>query len=175
MARQRFAPVRRKDKIWSGIGSGANSFATNATSLLVAVSFGTDHSTTIMRILGNWFVQPTPGGTIAALDNAEIALAIGVVSSDAAALGLTAMPDPITDEGYPWLYWKSFFCELDSADTTSPGNNPGHSHYFDIDVKSMRKIKPNESLVVVAQYLDNVGTPFMTVHFSGARILRTVT
>jgi len=164
----------RKSKAWSGIGSGANAFASSATALLVSVGQGTAPST-ILRILGNWFVQPTPGGTTAALDSAEIALAIGVVSTDAAAVGASAMPDPITDEGYPWLYWKSFFCQLSDATVPAAGFTPGNGAFFDVDVKSMRRVNPNQSLVVIAQYLDNVGAPPMTVHWSGARVLSTLT
>ncbi len=164
----------KKSKAWSGLGSAANAFGSSATALILSVAQGTAPST-ILRILGNWFVQPTPGGTIAALDAAEVCLAVGVVSTDAAAVGSTAMPDPITEEGYPWLYWKSFFYQASDAAIPEVGSTPGGGHFFDVDVKSMRRVMPNQSVVVIAQYLDNSGTPPLTVHWSGARILSTLT
>ncbi len=48
-------------------------------------------------------------------DRFDFGYAIGQVSSDAAALGVTALPDPLSEPEYPWLYWKTFTLESQSA------------------------------------------------------------
>ena len=151
---------QRKPVLWSGFGSGVTAFSSTATSILASLPLSSPG--TVMRILGGWWAQPTPGGTFVAGDKAEIAIGVGVVSADAAAAGSAAVPQPITDEGWPWLYWKSFTVLIDAAVAES-SESSGVRIRHELDIKSMRKFKSNMSLVVVGQYLDQVGTPPMTV------------
>jgi len=43
--------------------------------------------------------------TLAAADECRVAFGIALVSSDAAVLGATAMPDPAGEPEFPWLWW----------------------------------------------------------------------
>ncbi len=110
---------------------------------------------TVLRMLGEYII--TPSAATAAGDRAVISVGVGFVSTDAATLGSTAMPDPESDVEYPWLYWGShpmFF-----GSTSADPNSAGASVRVNFDVKSMRRFKPTESLVTVIQYGNSAGAP----------------
>ncbi len=125
---------------------------------------------TVLRMLGSYTIGLTAAP--AALDDAVITLGIGVVSSDAAALGSTAMPDPNVELEFPWLYWAdhAFFYRGDAADHDGTTKEIRKS----FDVRSMRKIKPRESLAMIVEYNDLVGTPPMRLICGAVRVLLAV-
>ncbi len=165
MARQ-FAP-KRMQKDWFGIAQSASGLTGSTTVLLAALI--SLQAQTVIRMIGEYVISPTPGGTFVAGDRVEIALGIAVVSSDAAALGSTAMPDPIGDEAYPWLFWASHKLIFAGA---SPGGDEITAHVRrSFDIKSMRKMKADQDLVLVAQYVDLVGAPPITVDTGTVRVL----
>ena len=145
MARNFNAP-RRMDKIWEGIGE--SSLTLTASGTFVGGSFFTLVPITVMRIMGEYLLQFAVGGTIVAGDLARITLAIGRVSTDAAALGASAMPDPEDEEGYPWLFWKSHVLSALTADPVQVQDGIGYVRQ-QFDVRSQRKLKPGESLAWV--------------------------
>ncbi len=169
MARQRFAA--RKEKQWAGIGGTGATFTANITTALVGISFA--GTATIMRILGGWSVKASGDAAVVQGDSADIVVAVGVFSTDAFTLGGTAMPDPVTDESFPWLYWKGFSFWSSSGSTASAMMS--EVGVFDIDVKGMRKVKPSETLGVVVQYFDRVGAPNLRLDWYPARVLLTST
>ena len=101
MANQRTGPRRNKE--WVNIPASTNSFTGNATGSGGALESGT--KLTVLRMLGEYAITLVPAPV--ALDECEIAVAIGVISSDAFALGASAFPDPVEEPEYPWLYWAS--------------------------------------------------------------------
>ena len=149
-------PYRRIDKGWLDLNAEIFSFTGNLTTILAAVAI--TQSLTVMRTIGSILIHPTSAP--AAGDQCFIGIGIAKVSSDARAAGAASMPDPIGDPSYPWLWNKSF--PLISAGVLSD-NNLGMSMRFDFDSKTMRKFKADEDLVVLAQYVDNVGTPPVSV------------
>jgi len=90
-------------KQWGVLGNVSNAFVGNAVA--IGGSLGFTESATVIRMIGEYgfFCTAAP----VALDSARITFAIGVVSSDAVALGLTAVPDPAAEPEYPWLFWAS--------------------------------------------------------------------
>jgi len=120
-------------------------------------------------MLGEYSIFPTAAP--AAGDEMEFCIGIGVVSSDAATVGASAMPDPCDEPEYPWLYWASHpFGFNGTAVETALASGSVRKHF---DIKSMRKIKPSESLVVIGQYADigSAGEPPMTIVVGGLRVL----
>ena len=98
----------RKTKSWSFIQGSEHILTGNTTQF--GAGFSTGDTRTVMRILGEYTVSPSSAPV--SQDAVEIGVGIAVVSSDAFTVGATAAPDPIGDEGYPWLYWaahKLFF------------------------------------------------------------------
>ena len=155
----------RMTKAWSAISSGVFGFTVNATALMGSRAFA--EARTVLRLLGEYVAVPSAAP--AANDQAIITVGIGVVSTDAATLGSTAMPDPFDEPEYPWLYWASHDFLFEDTSLDVGGHSTGLRRSF--DVGSMRKIKPRESLVFVAQYTDVAGGPPMIFSASSTRVL----
>ncbi len=163
MARQ--FRVARKTKSWSFIQGSQHLFTGNDTRFGAGFSVG--ETFTIMRILGEYTVAPTTAPTAA--DVVEVGVGIALVSSDSFAVGSSASPDPIGDEGYPWMYWASHKLHFPSSSLVSGSMEASVRHR--IDVKGMRKIRQDQTLAMIVQYVDVVGTPPITVSLASARLL----
>ncbi len=157
-------PYQRLTKEWTSMASASNAMTTAAT-LLASGILNFTAAGTIMRMIGEYVIAPTSAPT--ALDACTVGVGIGVVSSDAAALGSTAMPDPSQEPSYPWLYWAEHAFWF--ADTGTDLNQLNLRKYFDI--KSMRKFKPNQSLVMIAQYVNLVGNPPLQIVTGSTRVM----
>ena len=118
-------------------------------------------------MLGEYIVGPQVAPVAA--DAASIGVGIGVVSSDAVSAGASALPDPNGEADYPWLYWAQhdFFFGSTATDPASLASSLRRP----FDIKSMRKLKPRESLVAVIQYSDISGAPPLHVEFTQTRVL----
>ena len=162
--------VPRKEKMWGSILG--QSLAMTADGTFGVAGTGFSSSQTVLRMLGEYLISAT--GTILAGDAATITCAIGKISSDAFALGPTAWPDPAGEPDYPWLYWASHPVRWPEGGAPVQGREiPGVvRHSFDI--RTMRKFKPRETLVFVAQYADRVGTPPVTLEVGQIRVLMTI-
>ena len=88
---------------------------------------------------------------------AVITLGVGIVSSDALAVGATAMPDPAGEPDYPWLWWyPMLLCSGVASDTV--GLYP-RGWNINVESKAMRKVGPRQSVVLLAEYVGISGTP----------------
>ena len=157
----------RMPKHWHGITAGEIHLVGTGTQIVGAFSGVATTPYTVLRMLGEYIIVPTSAPTAA--DAVLISSAIGVVSDDAVAVGATAMPDPLSDVEYPWLYWASHPFHFSS--TSVDPSQAGGSVRVKFDMKSMRKIKPRESLVWVFEYFDVAGTPPMSVFAGDLRFL----
>jgi hypothetical protein len=152
-------------KHWDSIGSGVPTAFTADSTAINAGLLAFDEAWTVIRMIGEYIIRP--GGTIALADTAMIGVGIGVFSTDATAT--TAVPEPIDEPGYPWLYWKVHAFAFEGTDKdAAPGVNWVRQSF---DIRSMRKVKPRESLGMVGQYLDNNGTPPLDLTFGVTRVL----
>jgi len=169
MARARGGPRMRKH--WVGTTGTAVNFTGAGVTLLQQLggTGGLADAFTVLRMLGEYTIFPT--SATAQGDEGTITVGIGVVSSDAATVGSTAMPDPGDDHGFPWLYWASHPIASNGTLEESALANMSVRKVFDI--KSMRKIKPSESLISVAQYanIGSGGDPPLTLAVGGWRVL----
>jgi len=157
---------RKTDYQWNVLDDVVTTMTANAVAIVGSLGF--TFPGTIMRVRGGR-VDAAMDGSVDT-DIAGIIFGLGLVSTDAFNLGITAMPEPFEDVGYPWMWWKSFCI----ADNTPSGGDPhpGMTHQWaEIDTKAMRRFKPGQTLVLIAQYIDAVGTPPITVCHSGSRVL----
>ena len=74
------------------------------------------------------------------------AFSISIVKENARAIGITAIPSPVSDLGD-----DTFLCWEPWAVTFGGVEDPGMSRQYRIDCKAMRKIEDGDGLVVVAQ------------------------
>ncbi len=166
MANDRGRGGPRLAKQWDSIPSIVIAFTATATQL--GGSLAATASQTILRMMGEYTITPTAAPT--AGDIAIVGVGIGVVSTDAFAAGAGSVPDPTAEADYPWLYWAAHPIGRAVDASVDPANETSLlRHAF--DVKSMRKMKPRESLILVADYVDLVGAPPLTLVVAQTRVL----
>ena len=153
------------EKYWELITVSSSAFTTGSTAFLGGNTPG--HPATVLRMLGEYAIGPTAAPT--ALDSCLISIGIAIVSADAAELGSTAMPDPSVEVEFSWLYWAEHAVFFSTTAADPNGANATVRKSF--DVRSMRKIKPRETLAMVAQYVDVVGAPPVQLVTVGVRVL----
>ena len=156
----------RMVKQWTSLLSNSNAFTADATAVIRALAF--TEASTILRMIGEYTISSTTVSVT--FDAANIGIGIAVVSTDAAAVAAGGgVPEPITEPEYPWLYWAQHLMRFQSAELVQAD---GFSFVRkSIDIRSMRKVKPRESLVFVAEYIDGGGDPPVMVGLSGIRVL----
>ena len=111
---------------------------------------------TIVRLRGVFSMWLTSAGS--AFDGfGRVAIGFGVVSENAAGIGITAVPLPIDDISWDgWLYHADL--GTITTDNTSPvlrGPLPSQRHI--VDSKAMRKFKESDVLVGVLQANSEMG------------------
>ncbi len=160
----------RMSKDWTELVSAFIDLTADGTSL---VSFTTPaHAATVIRMIGEYFITPSPAGTFVTADECEITIGIGVVSSAARIAGGASLPSPHSEPAFPWLYRASHMFTVEDSSPTPAGLAIAIRKSFDI--RSMRKMKANESLCAIVNYADNAGTPPYTLGWGSTRVLFAV-
>ena len=95
----------------------------------------------------------------AANENVLGAVGIGVVSEQAATVGITAIPHPATDAAWGGWLWHSFFASRLQF-VSAVGVLPEMAQTIVIDSKAMRKVGENERLVLVMENSSIKGLQF---------------
>jgi len=86
----------------------------------------------------------------AAVENQFGAFGIGIVTEQAATVGITAVPHPASDAAWDgWLYHTFFFSQYQFL--SSVGAEPGVMHSMVIDSKAARKVGENDRMVTVVE------------------------
>jgi len=131
------------------IGPAAQSYqnvASTGATLLAFVSF--EEQTTVVRTRGQVSVRLQAFGVDLDIIGA---FGMGVVSTEAFLAGVASIPEPFTDADWGgWFVWRSFSYHLEFNDVT------GIESFlwdFEVDSKAMRKISPNETIVIIAESL----------------------
>ena len=155
----------RRRKQWTAVPAFNNGFTSNATA--VGGGLGFTDADTVLRIIGEigGFSSAAP----VALDSCILTWAIGVFSTDAFAVGSTAMPDLASEPEYPWLYW--YQAQFRFSTTALEAAEGSAAFRLGIDVRSMRKMKPRETLGFIYQYQDTGGSPPVTAYNTQCRVL----
>jgi len=165
MARQ-FTP-RRRSRRWDSLLPVAVNTATTGTQGGSSLAFSTPE--TVVRMIGGGLFT-FDASTTDVGDHARMVVVIGVVSSDAAAVGATALPDPITEANYQWLYFQELTIHAVSGVTAEWASNAASVHRYSFDIKSQRKLTPGQSLVYYAE-LASTGAPAVWWIAAETRIL----
>ncbi len=154
----------RMAKHWGAL-TGSQTLLTADTTVVVA-SIEVEHpGETILRMIGEYVIGNTAAPT--ALDTAILTVGIAVVSTDSVAAAATS--DPFAEPEYPWMYWASHALFFNAA-SIFPDLGTAVVRKV-IDIRSMRKAKPRESLAMIVQYTGVVGTPDIAFTNGGIRVL----
>ena len=118
--------------------------ATGATAIIGSISF--EGAQTVVRNRGLLYITPQ---AFSADVTVVGAVGMAVVSTEAFAAGAASIPSPYRDADWGgWLLWQPYAYFLNFG--TDVGSREGTRQYT-LDSKSMRKITPNETLVLMAE------------------------
>ena len=116
---------------------------------------------TIVRIRGEMLVSLK--SVTAALEGYLVALGIGMVSADAFAIGITAVPTPLSDPEWGGWMWHDIIHVFAPTATGVAEAGAAVTARVKIDSKAMRKFGGNEVLYIAAE-ADETGTAVMNVY-----------
>jgi len=156
----------RQRKHWHGFGNIDAALNANGTFILGSFTSGQRDPYTVLRILGGLVVAPAAVG-IADADKVNLFFGIGVVSTDAFTAGAASMPDPGAEVDFDWLWWASVGLLIPN---TAEYGGPAASVRIDVASKAMRKVGPGQTVALLAEYQDSVGTPPVDI-LGGLRML----
>ena len=170
MARRRqFGTSQRRRVGWSDGPGDISTFAAVTASSVAIVGNGAialGDGITVVRIRG--ILQLILTAASAPLDGFTGAFGICVVTEDAFAVGVTAVPDPVDDVGWDGWMWHSFYSLIQpiafAAQSAATSNQT-----LVIDTKAMRKLHASDVIILVGEHLES-GTAAMIV-VGGSRAL----
>ena len=127
-------------------GLTTSSAATIKGAFSFAVTLGNTDAATLVRTRGSLLVR----AAAAAAGDSLVRGAMGmlVISEDALAIGVTAIPGPLSDVENDWFVWVPFSLAFDNTLTEFD------SAYFDrvmFDSRGMRKLKQGDALIPVLE------------------------
>ena len=165
MANRRFASTARKRRMsWEGGNIDISDLVVATGQAVIAVTeaqLENYPTPTLVRSRGRLTafadVSSNPGGF------AVIGLGLIVVTASAAAVGVTAIPTPLTEFGSDWLWWDSVTVGASAADVIGEEITVDR---ISVDSKAMRKIGNNHVILLVAEMLTCEGV--MVVNLCGA-------
>ena len=138
---------RGKQRLTQWIGPPDQNFvsvASGGASLISSVLF--EEPVTLMRTRGEMSIELNSYAADLAIAGA---IGAGVVSAEALAIGITAVPTPFRDADWGgWFLWRSFGKRYEFQDATGAFLA---SWSFEVDSKAMRKVSPNEAIVFIAE------------------------
>ena len=138
-----------RETLWGFIGPTNTNMGAASTAVLLntlGASALAIRPFTIIRARGSMFLE---SDTITASEFYQASLGFAVVSEQAVAIGVTAIPTPQTDAGSDlWFVYESLQGRLRFA-TSAGFRDTGHLK--DYDSRAMRKVEEGQDLVIVAE------------------------
>jgi len=158
-------PAKRQ-KSWE-LGPGQlgvqTAISTSSQSVFTAGSAATQDGLTLLRLRGQ--LTLTMSVAASALVGFSGAFGIGIVTAQAFAVGISAIPTPIIEQDWDgWLYWSAFalFASSGVGNERLVLDEP-------VDTKAMRKMREGDTIYAAIE-VQEVSTAVMTPHFD-SRIL----
>ncbi len=158
----RFIRPAPRTKMWIGSGVGVTTLTASTKALISTLSAGALllRPFTILRVHMDILyasdqdtATETPRGSYGKI----------VVTDTAAALGVTAIPDPSSTSGDPeagWFVHQTMSYRINSQNAGFFGVDVGH--YYTIDSKAMRKVGPDDDIVAMFTQDASVGGLLIT-------------
>lgn len=161
----RHVSVRRKTT-WDIANFGSPANLTADGSILFPLAFtALQEGLTIVRLRGELIISTS--GTSG--DSADLAVGIGIATSEAHAVGVTALPSPITDGDWNgWFYHR--WCSSISTATVNVSSQ-SLNFRFDVDNKAMRKLLVGTVMFAVMEMDNEAGTGITASVILNTRVL----
>ena len=145
-----------------GVGGFEQTPVTVTSSSVSTVGLGAqslEDGLTIVRIRG--LISLVLSAVDAPLSGFQGAFGICIVSQDAAAVGPTAIPDPVVDEDWDGWMWHQYYSLIQPIAFAAQSAASAVEKLV-IDTKAMRKFAANDVLILIGEHLET-GTCTMTV------------
>jgi len=127
---------------WGGLEIIPTTIVIDTKIILGSFVLATQFDETVLRVRGGFMVS---SDQVATLERPQGAVGMIVVSEDAFATGIGAVPGPVTDIGNDgWFMWQPLTAFFDTGGDNVP-------HYFEIDSKAKRIVREGSRIVVVAE------------------------
>ena len=134
----------KRKLIWVGFTLTAGSLAAGATTFGSALDVRNQsqlHGATIVRIRGEWAVQPVSTVSLTAGAPTRFVQGMMIVQGEARDAGASSMPNPDADTDASWMWFKDMLGAAIGSNEMSNGVWSGS-----IDVRAQRKLQPNTVL-----------------------------
>jgi len=152
-------------KQWGSITGLIAELSANQTTISGSLAFTVP--ATILRFRG--YVAAMFDESMQAGDQLILTFGLGLFSTDAVALGATAMPEPANEPEFPWIWWKEM--RLDAFAAAAVSTYGSTNQRYEVDSRAMRKVKPGESFAFVVQATGAQGAPVTLVDIGQTRVL----
>jgi len=142
--------VSRRETLWLFMDETVTSLAAaNSAALIISLNAAALalRPFTIVRTRGAWYVESDQS---AAGESQHVGLGYAVVSDQASAIGVTAVPTPFTDDGSDlWFVYEEIMQTQEGGTTTEFLSPRGRFETF--DSKAMRKVEDGQDMVIVLE------------------------
>ncbi len=171
--RGRFVRPQPRTKMWIGQGVGISTLTASSKNLVSTLSAG--------ALLLRPFTILRTHMEIVLVSDQEVAVEFPacsygeiVVTDTAAAIGVTAVPNPSGVSGDPeadWYVWQAMFTKflIDINGTDGIGLDADAGHHYVIDSKAMRKVGPDDDVVAMATMETAFGA---VIHTNGRQLIQ---
>ena len=152
-SRGRFPVGERRKTQWVlGPGGDDPAFDTISSGVSATIIFGTGITPTVpaltlVRLRGMFQIRLQTADASGA--GFTYTLGIGIVTSDAFAIGVTAIPDPFDDADWGGWIWHQFGVIKAPSEVLDLNQIPAQT--IEIDSKAMRKFSNNETMFAAVQ------------------------
>ncbi len=163
-----FTRGTRMHKRWVGLGDNTTFVVSADITTVKAIPISRDEPFTVLRMLGEYTLSFS--GVDVLDDRVVIGLGIGVITGDAHAAGGGSVPDPVGELGFSWLFWAEHQLTKQIAARES-GGDPMMALRRSYDIKTMRKVRPQEVVTQVFQYANQNGNPGVQIAWGQTRVL----
>ena len=163
-------PPRRKSSWEDGPGIGTAAQTPITASVSQVLNGGQQvlvDGLTLVRLRGQYRIQIVSSAAIS--EHLVGAIGIGVVNSEAFAVGAAAMLMPVTERSWNgWIYWSPIQLATLSANVATDREG-FYSQTIPIDTKAMRKLDIGDTIYAAVEFSES-GT-IVANHFMDSRML----
>ncbi len=157
-----------RETLWAPIPIEVNALGGSGVALLYTASAAEDALRPYTIVRTHLTFQIVSDQTIAS-ESQEMAIGFCVVSDQASAIGVTAVPTPITDlESDAWYLHQFLYNDFVLLDST--GFQDAGSRFLQVDSKAMRKVEDGFDNVVTIESFS--GSDGMIVVTAGRQLLK---
>ncbi len=153
-----FVRAAPKTKLWIGFGLG-NITATGGAKTVLGSLNAAALASRPFTILRTRLDIRMESDQIAAVEKPIGSVGIILVTDQATAIGITAVPGPETDSDADWFVHQGTSVNFIIIGAGTGVNSDG-GHHWGVDSKAMRKVTPNKDVLVVSELLTSVGAVY---------------